>query len=343
MDSPLDAFSSESSADAPVRHTTNAPRGARPGFRNTRRTTLVNRLRRRLIDAVDWVAEKTVTLAALARTPRRWIVTARWRRRPIHRPAWASNERIAVIATAAITSAAVSQFTLWMGSERLPGNDAPMTVVAVPTGRAEAPVALEAAADRVSVGFGRVAAPVAPQRPVATTPTPTAQTPIPAVRTPPPPASSPLPLAQDNGAPQDAMLLQDRPVLMDARLVVGTAGSTPLRPAAVASPATDRDSAASAISPPPTSRENTIVDRPAASRAGLVVITQPEGARVTINGVGWGMTPLTIGHLPPGAKRVRITKPGYRSEERVVATDPDRPAATLRIALSEAAEVRPHQ
>ena len=76
---------------------------------------------------------------------------------------------------------------------------------------------------------------------------------------------------------------------------------------------------------------------------GLVVITQPEGARVTINGVGWGMTPLTVAHLPPGMKRVRITKPGYRSEERVVGTDPDRPAATLRVALREVTdEGRPH-
>jgi len=58
--------------------------------------------------------------------------------------------------------------------------------------------------------------------------------------------------------------------------------------------------------------------------------------------VGWGMTPLTVAHLPPGAKRVRLTKPGYRSEERVVGTDPEQPAssATAATAASEHAATR---
>jgi cytoskeletal protein RodZ len=50
----------------------------------------------------------------------------------------------------------------------------------------------------------------------------------------------------------------------------------------------------------------------------LVVTTQPEGARVTVNGIGRGLAPLTIRYLPAGAKRIRVSKEGYASEERVV-------------------------
>ena len=322
MDSPLDAFSPENSPDAPPRHDTNPPRDARPRFRNSRRTTLTNRFRRRLIDTVDWVADNTVAVAALVRRPRRWIISARWQGLP-RRPAWATNERLAVIATAAFTSAAVSQFTLWMGSDRsLRDVDASVANVSAPIDQS---------------------APQVAHRLAATTPAPTPNTPIPGMRTSLPPASLPETLVQDDGASQDAMLLQDRPVLMDPWMLVDATASAPLRPAPVASLAPDRNSALSPISPRPRSGGNGVVARPAAAPAGLVVITQPEGARVTINGVGWGMTPLTIGHLPPGAKRVRITKPGYRSEERVVATDPERPPATLRIALREASKGRPQQ
>jgi transcriptional regulator with XRE-family HTH domain len=60
--------------------------------------------------------------------------------------------------------------------------------------------------------------------------------------------------------------------------------------------------------------------RSAAPRADpvLVVTSRPEGARVTVNGIGWGMTPITVRHLPQGLQRVRLTKDQYLSEERVV-------------------------
>jgi hypothetical protein len=48
------------------------------------------------------------------------------------------------------------------------------------------------------------------------------------------------------------------------------------------------------------------------------VTSTPPGARVTINGIGWGQTPLTIGHLPLGVKTVRITREGYTSAQRTV-------------------------
>lgn len=51
----------------------------------------------------------------------------------------------------------------------------------------------------------------------------------------------------------------------------------------------------------------------------LVIRTRPEGARVTVDGIGWGTSPLAIHHLEPGDKRIRVSKPGYGSSERVVA------------------------
>jgi PEGA domain len=72
--------------------------------------------------------------------------------------------------------------------------------------------------------------------------------------------------------------------------------------------------------------------RPASS---CIVTTEPAGARVTVNGVGYGSTPLTIRYLPPGNKRIRVTKSGYRTEERVVARDDGGAAARLRSALRE--------
>jgi len=78
---------------------------------------------------------------------------------------------------------------------------------------------------------------------------------------------------------------------------------------------------------------------PPVSRApepsGLVVITEPEGARVTINGLGWGTTPLTVRSLPSRSHRIRVTKSGYQAEERVVGANGARATGTLRIVLRE--------
>jgi hypothetical protein len=82
--------------------------------------------------------------------------------------------------------------------------------------------------------------------------------------------------------------------------------------------------------------------RPAAPPL-LVITTQPAGARVTVNGVGWGTTPLTIRHLPPGEKRIRVSKAGYRSEERVISVDATGTPSTLRFTLRQALDARAGQ
>lgn len=74
-------------------------------------------------------------------------------------------------------------------------------------------------------------------------------------------------------------------------------------------------------------------ERPLASEGHIVVESDPRGARVTINGIGWGETPLTVRHLPFGDKRVRLTKDGYVSVERTVRLAPDRSGASVRVTL----------
>jgi cytoskeletal protein RodZ len=84
-----------------------------------------------------------------------------------------------------------------------------------------------------------------------------------------------------------------------------------------------------------------LLDAPAASSDGdptnadteLVVLTEPPGASVTVNGVGWGTAPVTIRYLPPGEKRVRVSRDGYVAEERVLSLASGR-RATVDIQLS---------
>ena len=68
----------------------------------------------------------------------------------------------------------------------------------------------------------------------------------------------------------------------------------------------------------------------------LIVITEPAGGRVTVDGIGWGVTPVTIRYLPFGARRIRVTKDGYVVEERVVRLAPNRSSISLQIPLSSA-------
>ena len=74
---------------------------------------------------------------------------------------------------------------------------------------------------------------------------------------------------------------------------------------------------------------------PARSVTALVVTTQPEGARVTVNGIGWGASPATIQYLEPGQKRIRVSKEGYVAVERVLQVDEGR-RLTLDIRLERA-------
>jgi cytoskeletal protein RodZ len=63
---------------------------------------------------------------------------------------------------------------------------------------------------------------------------------------------------------------------------------------------------------------------PARTVTQLVITSKPAGARVTVDGIGWGPTPVTIRHLPEGVKRIRVTYDRYAGAERLVEVQPDR-------------------
>lgn len=74
---------------------------------------------------------------------------------------------------------------------------------------------------------------------------------------------------------------------------------------------------------------------PTAAETELEIVTEPVDARVTIDGVGWGATPVTIRYLPPGTKRLRVTRDGYAAEARLIRLVPDQPRTSVRIELHE--------
>ena len=93
-----------------------------------------------------------------------------------------------------------------------------------------------------------------------------------------------------------------------------------------ASTSVERASAPAAVpavsAPPAIVPAPAIVAAPTATQ--LVITTKPEGARVTVDGIGWGVSPVTVRHLSEGSKRIRVTADGYAAVERVLEVQPDR-------------------
>jgi len=83
-------------------------------------------------------------------------------------------------------------------------------------------------------------------------------------------------------------------------------------------------------------RAETAAPARAASEGLLRITSSPAGARVTVNGIGWGQTPVTIGHLPLGTKTVRVTADGYAAQQRQVELRGDSATASVHIALQRA-------
>lgn len=104
---------------------------------------------------------------------------------------------------------------------------------------------------------------------------------------------------------------------------------TSLRPESVADPIGGGTGAA-APTPSPVESADTpkVFEYP-----DLRVITEPPGARVTVDGVGWGQSPMTIRALPSGSRLVRVTLDGYAAQERHVAVSASEPRTTVRITL----------
>ena len=68
----------------------------------------------------------------------------------------------------------------------------------------------------------------------------------------------------------------------------------------------------------------------------LVVTSAPDGARVLVDGIGWGQTPITIRHVPPGDRRLRVVRDGYVSHEQRVRIGGSRARTAVHVDLKPA-------
>jgi cytoskeletal protein RodZ len=83
----------------------------------------------------------------------------------------------------------------------------------------------------------------------------------------------------------------------------------------------ERQSQAAAATPaatPATQEATRSAPASPARERTLIIVTEPSGARVTVNGIGWGTTPLSLTQLPPGPKQIRVTLEGYAAQARTV-------------------------
>jgi cytoskeletal protein RodZ len=115
-----------------------------------------------------------------------------------------------------------------------------------------------------------------------------------------------------------------------------TATPRPASPVVAESAKAPADSVALPVAPQPLAATSS--DTPGAPPAAgliteLVVVTEPAGARVIVDGIGRGTTPVTIRYLSAGVKQVRVLKEGFPAAERTVRLAPARQATTVVIPL----------
>jgi peroxiredoxin len=94
-----------------------------------------------------------------------------------------------------------------------------------------------------------------------------------------------------------------------------------------------------AVVKPPSAVAPVATPAPAAplpSPATLIISSTPRGARVQIDGVARGVTPLTVSQLPAGLHRVRISHQGHRPVVRTISAQPGK-----RIALGVSLPAQP--
>lgn len=140
----------------------------------------------------------------------------------------------------------------------------------------------------------------------------------PIARTPPPERRADLGIEHPPAAAQSVPLVGTTPALVRST-PLGTA-STPLVPVEEVQASEPEPRTQAPATPAPTE---------------LVITTEPPDARVAVNGIGWGSTPITIQHLSPGDKRIRVTKDGYQAVERVTTVVEDQ-STTVTIHLEPA-------
>jgi hypothetical protein len=66
----------------------------------------------------------------------------------------------------------------------------------------------------------------------------------------------------------------------------------------------------------------------------LLVRTSPAGARVLLDGKDVGLAPVTLRTVPFGGHTIRVSRDGYRTEERQVTLSTVQPAQSIEVDLA---------
>jgi cytoskeletal protein RodZ len=120
--------------------------------------------------------------------------------------------------------------------------------------------------------------------------------------------------------------VDDAPAISDSAAPVAPAVPPPAPPVQAAPTPVP---VATAIAPVATRDVAAAVDTDVA----LTITSDPPGARVVVDGIGRGTTPLTVDNVTGGARRVRVIKDGFLSQERVVRVGAGSQPTTLHVAL----------
>jgi hypothetical protein len=71
------------------------------------------------------------------------------------------------------------------------------------------------------------------------------------------------------------------------------------------------------------------------------VTSTPTTADVFVNGDRRGVTPRTLRELPLGTYTIRVSRPGYAPQDKVVTISPDRPSARVAFSLARLRQPAP--
>lgn len=116
---------------------------------------------------------------------------------------------------------------------------------------------------------------------------------------------------------------------------ISDAASRALRETAVAPTAGAEEVVASAPDVQASDIDESLLDA-SAIEGELRIVSKPDKAHVTVNGIGRGETPLRVRYLPLGSYTIRVVQPGYKIGQTVVTLRPDQPNRTVRVVLRDA-------
>jgi cytoskeleton protein RodZ len=88
--------------------------------------------------------------------------------------------------------------------------------------------------------------------------------------------------------------------------------------------------------PPPSAPVATASVEADATEGELLITSTPPGARVLVNGIGRGLTPLRVRYLTPGSYTIRLVHPGYQSVTRQATISRERLSVPVSATLEEA-------